>query len=98
MYNLSHYDVSEYLSRITPQDRTITTGLTVLWEYDGYADYLAYKLNSSAYRSDETLCIVGVNYDRVNYVQFNDLKMGMVFQGNITNEFYFNLHTSGVLP
>lgn len=98
LYNISHYNPLDDLLRITPQDRTITTGLTTLWGYDGYAEYIAYQLNSTAYRSDETLCIVGINYDRVNYVQFNDLKMGMVFQGNSTNEYFFNLHTSTVLP
>ena len=102
-YNQSLYDISNYylyedVSGISPQYRTIITGLTTLWAYDGYADYMAYQLNSTVIRSDETLCIVGINYDRVNYVQYNDLKMGMILQGNNTNEYFFNLHTSTALP
>ena len=98
LYNLRNYNVMDDLLRITPQDRTIITGLTTIWSYDGYADFVAYKYNSTVYRSDETLCVVGINYDHVNYVQFNDLKMGMVFQGNSTNNLFFNLHTSTNLP
>lgn len=98
LYNISHYNFMDDILRITPQDRTIMTGLTNLWTYDGYSEYIAHQLNMTAYRSNEVLCIVGVNYDRVNYVHFNDLTMGMVVQANSSSAFFFNLHTSAVLP
>lgn len=98
LYNLRTYNPGLDIGRITPQDRTILTGLTTLREFDGYADYFANALNTITYRNKETLCIIGINYDRVNYIQFSDLKMGMYINTDITNEINFNLHISIALP
>ena len=86
------------LSRITPQDRTILTAIMTLWQYDQYANYLTYVYNLTATRSDETLIITGINYDRINYIQFNDLKMGLVTTGNTSNKYLFNMQSTARLP
>jgi hypothetical protein len=86
------------LFRITPQDRTILTAIMTLWQYDQYANYLTYVYNLTAIRSDETLIITGINYDRVNYIQYNDLKMGLVTTGNATNKYLFNMQSTARLP
>ncbi|AWX31634.1 chitobiase/beta-hexosaminidase C-terminal domain-containing protein [Methanosphaera sp. BMS] len=91
-------NIPSNLIRTYPQDRTILTAVMTLWQADQYANYLTYAYNLTAIRSDETLIIVGINYDRVNYIQYNDLKMGLVMTGNATNKYLFNLQSTTRLP